>query len=166
MDPCFSCPALAAKPPRETRLVLDVLLSNDLARAEVIKISRTSRIVARPLRIGIIVKPSLQRKVVKVRKQRWASVEPMSRLKVIKIDVSLAVIVWGDKFKAQVDMIDLCAGGMGVGAEEYIVGKRQRVDAVAKRLFAGEEGNRWRWGHGNCARIHCHRTRLRQRSAV
>ena len=114
---------------------------HDLRRGEVVEVARRRRIVLRHVRVGIIVEKRVEREVVQVRERvRAAGVPPVCAREVVQVQAAHAVVRVDHVFVAEIEVVDVArVRQVAVVAEDVGVRQRQVVDAVRKRVLAGEE---------------------------
>src|SRR6266436_9143975 len=84
-----------------------LLPGNDLVRCEVVEIPWVSRVVARPLSIGIVVEHCIQAEVVEIRKRKaWTSVKESVGRKVVEEDAAVSIIGIEPILVAHIKVVD------------------------------------------------------------
>src|SRR6185369_2147730 len=106
---------------------------NDLARGEVVEIPWISRVMARVIRIGIVVEHCVERKVVEIRKRKaWTSVKEMGGGIVVEVDAVVSIIGIKPILVAHIKVVDpVWVSQVAVVAKRRAVEELKIINAVA-----------------------------------
>ena len=106
---------------------------NDLTSGEVVEIPWIGRVVARVIRIGIVVEHCVKAKVVEIRKRKaWTSVKEMGGGIVVEVDAAVSIIGIKPIFVAQVEVVDESrVSQVAVVAKRRAVRELKIINAVA-----------------------------------
>jgi hypothetical protein len=104
-----------------------------LARGEVVEIPWIGGVMARVIRIRIVVEHCVERKVVEIRKRKaWTSVKEMGGGIVVEVDAAVSIIGIKPIFVAHIKVVDpVRLSQVAVIAKRRAVGELKIINVVA-----------------------------------